>query len=231
VKNMSSFKGRGWPADPEAEIPDDIEGLIFDCDGTLVDTMPVHFEAWTEALAQVGLKFPIEKFYSLAGMASVPIIELLAHEQSFPSPLPFDPTGVAHKKEDLYFTMISRVKEVTVVANIARRERQRRTTTTEITSTTTPQHRKLAVASGGWKDVILKTLGTAGLADGIFDAIVGADEVKLGKPNPDVFLEAARRIGVDPKRCLVYEDADLGLQAAKAAGMASIDVRPWYFSS
>ena len=87
--------------------------------------------------------------------------------------------------------------------------------------------RKLAVASGGWKRVVKESLTLVGVED-LFDAIVGADDVEKGKPEPDVFLKAAEKIGVLPGNCLVYEDGDLGIEAAKRAGMEVIDVRPWY---
>jgi len=197
-----------WPRDWDAEIPGWVKGLIFDCDGTVVDTMPVHYMAWCEALKGVGIHMPEATFYSFAGMTSVAMIRALSKEQG----VACDAEAVAHEKERIYVASIANCEPVHSVVAIARRERGKR---------------KLAVASGGWKRVVKETLTVVGVEDW-FDAIVGADDVTHGKPAPDVFLLAAEKIGCAPGECVVYEDGELGFEAAKAAGMRSIDVRPWY---
>jgi beta-phosphoglucomutase family hydrolase len=197
-----------FPSDPSAAIPDEFKGLIFDCDGTLVDTMPLHFRAWTQAMAAVGITITEEQFYAFSGMPTVKIIETLAKEQN----VTCDVATAAEEKERLFLENIQSVEPIHSVMEIVQREKGRR---------------KMAVASGGWKSVIHQSLGAVGL-EGMFDAVVGADEVEHGKPAPDIFLEAARRLGFKPDECLVYEDGDLGIQAARAAGMRVIDVRPWY---
>lgn len=193
------------PADP---LPAHIRGLIFDCDGTLVDTMPVHFMAWSRVCDKHGIAFTEQRFYEFAGMPTQKIVEVLCAEQG----LNVSPEEVAHEKEQMYVALIPGVKKIRPVVDIARRERG---------------HRRLAVASGGWKRVVRQALQAAGL-ENLFDVIVGADDIQHGKPAPDVFLEAARQMGLRPEECLVYEDGDLGFQAAAAAGMEYIDVRPWY---
>jgi beta-phosphoglucomutase family hydrolase len=197
-----------WPRDWDAEIPSWVRGLIFDCDGTVVDTMPVHYMAWCRALESVGLHMPEQMFYSFAGMTSVAMIRSLSKEQG----VTCDAEAVAHEKERIYVASVAGCEPIHSVVEIARRERGRR---------------KLAVASGGWKPVVKESLAVIGVEDW-FDAIVGGDDVTHGKPAPDVFLLAAQKIGVDPSACVVYEDGELGFQAAKAAGMTVIDVRPWY---
>ena len=197
-----------WPRDAEAEIPARFKGLIFDCDGTLVDTMPLHFLAWKKALAQVGLHMPEERFYQFAGAPTVEIIRTLAREQK----VAVDADKAADLKEHIYVASLEDAEPIHSVIAIARRERGRR---------------KLGVASGGWKRIVKQTLTGVGMEDA-FDAIVGTDEVAHGKPAPDLFLKAAQLIGVPPAECLVYEDGDLGIEAAKRAGMEVIDVRPWY---
>jgi beta-phosphoglucomutase family hydrolase len=197
-----------WPRDWDAEIPERFSGLIFDCDGTIVDTMPVHFLAWCRALERVKLHFPEDRFYKFAGAPSVTIIESLAKEQG----VDVDAVAVAHLKEEIYVESLEKLEPIHSVVAIARREKGKR---------------KLAVASGGWKRVVKETLTVVGVED-LFDAIVGADDVARGKPEPDVFLKAAERIGVLPGNCLVYEDGDLGIEAARRAGMEVMDVRPWY---
>ena len=197
-----------FPHHHEAEIPAHIKGLIFDCDGTLIDTMPIHYHAWCKALEPKGILFPEEKFYSFAGVPTQRIVEILCQEQS----KTFDPAAVAHEKEEYYLQLMPTAAPIHEVIAIARREKGRR---------------KLAVASGGWRTLVEQAIALIDCT-GLFDAIVGADEVVHGKPHPDMFLEAARRIGVPPADCLVYEDGAAGFQAAKAAGMELIDVRPWY---
>jgi beta-phosphoglucomutase family hydrolase len=197
-----------WPGDWDAEIPERIRGLIFDCDGTVVDTMPVHFLAWNKALEAVKIHLPEERFYAFAGMPTVTIIQLLAKEQG----IACDPEAVAREKERIYVESLETLEPIHSVVAIARREKGKR---------------KLAVASGGWKRVVKQSLTVVGVED-LFDAIVGADDVVHGKPAPDVFLKAAEMIGVNPEACVVYEDGELGIEAARRAGMEVIDVRPWY---
>lgn len=197
-----------FPQHHEAEIPAHIKGLIFDCDGTLIDTMPIHYRAWCQALAPTGLVLSEERFYSFAGVPTQKIIEVLSAEQN----KPVDAAKIAHEKEACYTHMMPEALPIDEVINIARREQG---------------HRKLAVASGGWHALVEKALKMVN-CDTLFDTIVGADEVVHGKPHPDMFLEAARRLGVAPQDCIVYEDGEAGFQAARAAGMQVIDVRPWY---
>lgn len=192
---------------PQEELPADVEALIFDCDGTLVDTMPAHYVAWCAALAPVGLALSEDRFYALAGVTTAAIVGLLAREQG----VACDAERVAEDKDARYLGLAHRGDGIAPVVAVARRELGRR---------------KLAVASGGKRDVVLSTLEGAGLA-GLFPVVVGAEDVTRGKPAPDVFLAAAARLGVRPERCVVYEDADLGLSAGRAAGMRVVDIRLW----
>ncbi len=195
-----------WPRDADAEIPADVRGLIFDCDGTLVDTMPLHYLAWRRALEAVKIQFPEDRFYSFAGAPTRTIIEILSKEQH----IACDAQAVAEAKEHLYVESLQKLDPIHSVIAIATREKGRR---------------KLAVASGGWKRVVKASLAVVGI-DEMFDALVGADDVTHGKPSPDIFLRAAELIGLTPDQCVVYEDGDMGFLAAKAAGMRVIDVRP-----
>lgn len=186
-------------------IDADIEGLIFDCDGTLVDTMPAHFRAWRQALAPHGLLLSEEQFYALAGVPTVRVVEILAAEQR----IEVDAVALGRAKDRLYLDLDDHGGPIEKVVSIARAEKGRR---------------KLAVASGNFTDLVRITLRSAGI-EALFETVLGADQVKHGKPAPDIFLLAAERIAVPPSRCLVYEDADLGLQAAHAAGMRAVDIR------
>jgi beta-phosphoglucomutase-like phosphatase (HAD superfamily) len=184
--------------------------LIFDCDGTLADTMPVHHRAWLALLSQHGLDFPEVQFYAFAGMPSTAIIRRLAHEQG--ASLADDQIEqMAIDKEQGYLAMIDEVHAIAEVYAIAERYRG-----------VLP----MAVASGGEGWVVARTLEAIGVSTWM-DAVVGAEDTERHKPEPDVFLEAARRLGVDPAACTVFEDSDLGLQAGRSAGMQSIDIRPW----
>ncbi|MFO0681724.1 MAG: HAD-IA family hydrolase [Sandaracinus sp.] len=187
-------------------IPDDVEGLIFDCDGTLVDTMPAHFVVWREVLAEHGIDFPEKLFYELAGVPSVGVVAAAARAQG----VEVDARVVGALKDARYLSREDKGAAIAPVVAIARAERGRR---------------KLAVASGNVTEIVMRTLRGARIDD-LFEVVVGADQVARGKPSPDVFLRAAERIGVPPPACLVYEDGDLGIEAARAAGMRWVDVRP-----
>jgi HAD superfamily hydrolase (TIGR01509 family) len=197
-----------FPDDPTAEIPDRIKGLIFDCDGTLVDSMLIHYLAWKEAMDAVDIQISEERFYSLAGVPTVTIVETLAKEQN----VICDVQAAAENKERLYLAKLDSVEPIHSVIEIVRREKGRR---------------KLAVASGGFRNVVQKSLTAVGLHD-MFDVIVAAGDVNRGKPAPDIFLMAAECLNQKPADCLVYEDSGLGIKAAIAAGMQVIDVRPWH---
>jgi HAD superfamily hydrolase (TIGR01509 family) len=190
--------------------PDGTAGLIFDCDGTLADTMPLHFRAWTAMVNENGLTFPETQFYALAGMPSERIINQLATEQQ--TVLSADRVRqMIRDKEHRYITMIDDVLPIAVVLDVAARYRG-----------VLP----MAVASGGERWVVERTLRAIGVFEW-FDAMVGSEDTELHKPEPDVFLEAARRIGVAPANCVVFEDSDLGMLAADRAGMLGVDIRTW----
>ena len=181
------------------------QGFIFDCDGTLADTMPLHWRAWQTIAERHGLNFSRERFYSLGGVPSRDILKMLSEEQG----VVLDPVAVAREKEDEYLPLIAQVKPVNAVVGIAREN-----------------HGKLpmAVASGGTHAIIEYVLEHLGLRH-LFTAVVTSEDIQRQKPAPDIFLEAARRLGVEPKFCRAYEDTELGLQAIRAAGMEAVDVR------
>ena len=184
------------------------DALIFDCDGTLFDTMPAHFRVWVDTLSKYGIDFPEEKFYALGGVPAVGVVETLAREQD----IAVDAERVAHEKE-LRFAEVGtdHVEPIGPVFDLVRRY---------------DGVRPLAVATGGMRVVLDKILASAGVAD-LFAATVTADDVRRGKPDPETYLRAAELLGVDPTRCVAFEDADPGLQSARAAGMSAVDIRPW----
>ena len=193
------------------EIPPDIRGLVFDCDGTIADTMPLHYEAWVEALKEHGQVFPEALFYELAGISTVGVMEILNERHGYRLPV----REAAERKENLYKSLVSKVLPIEPVVAIVKQHAGKL---------------PMAVATGGTRAVCSKTLQALGLAEH-FQAIVTADDVAHGKPAPDIFLEAARRLGVPPAQCYAFEDAELGLQSARSAGMVVIDIRPMHAAS
>jgi beta-phosphoglucomutase family hydrolase len=183
----------------------EIKGLVFDCDGTLADTMPLHWVAWQAVTGRHGITFPEERFYSLGGVPSRDILKMLREEQQ----LGIDPLQVSHEKEQEYLKIMTNVGPIHEVVEIAREHAGRL---------------PMAVASGGVKPIIEKVLVHLGIRD-LFAAVVTSEDVVKQKPAPDIFLEAARRIGVAPEHCRAFEDTDLGLQAIRSAGMDAVDVR------
>jgi HAD superfamily hydrolase (TIGR01509 family) len=187
-------------------IPDrEFGGYIFDCDGTLADTMPLHFRAWTRLVAELGGTFPIELFYQLGGRPTVQIVTLLRDEYGLKVG---DVREAAARKEEYFLEMIDEVKPIEAVVQVARRWYG---------------IKPLAVASGGFRRQIERTLDALAIRL-LFSAVVCVEDYARGKPCPDPFLEAARRLNVLPTECLVFEDSPLGIQAAAAAGMQSVFV-------
>lgn len=182
------------------------KALIFDLDGTLVDSMPLHFKAWCKALEDQGQAgvFPEDVFYAMGGRPTRDIVEVINGEQN----LQLDANEVSSSKKRHYLKNLSLVELIPVVAKIAEENRGK-----------VP----MAVASGSSREVVEKTLQTLGISDW-FDEVVSSNEVANGKPAPDIFLEAALRIGIAPKDCVVFEDARSGIIAARAAGMEVVAV-------
>lgn len=187
-------------------IPPHVRGLIFDCDGTIADTMPLHYQAWLAALQEHGLDFPEAMFYEMAGIPTRRIVEILNEKHHYH----LNVDEAADRKEKLFLEMIPKVSPVEPVVELVKQF-----------------HHQLpmAVATGGTRSICVKTLQALGL-DGYFKVLVTADDVPHGKPAPDIFIEAARRLDVLPGLCCAFEDGELGLQSARAAGMLVIDIRP-----
>ena len=186
--------------------PGDFAAYIFDCDGTLADTMPTHYRAWQTALGENAREFPEAMFYELGGVPTARIVEILNERHGYA--MPVDET-VAHK-EALFLAMSHEIAAIEPVIALARNYHGAK---------------PLAVASGGHRRIVMSTLRALGIAD-LFQAIVCSEDYQRGKPSPDPFLEAALRLGVPPERCLVFEDTATGIAAATAAGMQSVLVPP-----
>lgn len=182
------------------------DAVVFDCDGTLVDSMPAHFEAWCDALSVHGAGgiFKEDVFFAMGGRPTLDIVVELNDEYD----LKLDPEAVALAKRESFLKRMSSVTLIEEVAAFAESLRGKM---------------PLAIATGGTRMVIEKTLKSVGVSDW-FDEVVTADDVTEGKPSPEIFLKAAMLLGVDPARCLVLEDAPAGILAAQRAGMQVIAI-------
>jgi beta-phosphoglucomutase family hydrolase len=181
--------------------------IIFDCDGTLVDSMPIHYVAWVESLNNHGAPFDFteEVFYSLAGVREQDVVKML--NEQYGSAV--DPDGVAEYKFELFQKRMREVAEIGPVADLARRAHA--------------EGVPIAVASGSEEETVRGVL-VANDLERLFEVIITPKLVKRGKPAPDMFLLAAERLGVAPEACVVFEDGESGVQAARAAGMEAVFV-------
>ncbi len=170
--------------------------------------MPLHYLAWRDTLAQWGCPFPEERHYKLGGMPIVQIVELLAKEHGIAMPA----HEVAARKEDLYYEYLPKLNAVAEVVEHIEAQHG---------------HIPFAVVSGSTRESVELSLKATGLL-GEFTTLVCAGDYKKSKPDPEPFLIAAERLGVAPEKCLVFEDTQMGIDAAKAAGMAWVRVPlPW----
>ena len=185
--------------------PEPYKAIIFDCDGTLADTMPAHAKAWVASYKSFGIDIAEDPFFEMGGMPNQAIIETLNQKFGYKR----DVAETQEDKERRYLERLHTVTEIKAVADIARAHHGQ-----------VP----IAVASSGMGRVVTQTLTAVGLLP-LFDVVVTADDVTHGKPAPDLFLLAAERLGVAPADCIVYEDGDPGLEAARRAGMRAVDVR------
>jgi len=181
------------------------DALIFDLDGTLADTMPVHFEIWQAILEPLGLDFPEPRFYQCGGMPTQKIVEMLCQEQG----MEIDPHAVAAQKSAAFFEHVGSIKPIEPIVAIARE-----------------YHGKIpmAIATGGGRKAAEATARQIGVHH-LFEGLVTADDVTHHKPHPETFLRAAELLGVTADNCRAYEDTQTGIAAARAAGMEVVDVR------
>jgi HAD superfamily hydrolase (TIGR01509 family) len=180
------------------------KAYLFDCDGTVADSMPLHFIAWKKALGEWGCDFDEDLFYSWGGLSVAKIISLLNEMRGLNMPV----AEVEHRKESLYYEFLPQLTAVPeVLEHIEDKYGQI----------------PFAVVSGSTRESVTASLTALHLLNR-FETLVCAGEYKKGKPDPEIFLIAAERLGVASQDCLVFEDAELGIQGATAAGMASVKV-------
>lgn len=184
------------------------KAYLFDCDGTIVDSMPLHYAAWKKMLAEWNVPFSEERFYAWGGMPVTEAIRRLNEEYGLKMPV----EESSLRKEAYYLEMLPQLKAIP-----------------EVLEHIEASHGRIpfAVVSGSTRDSVVSSLETVKLLDK-FETLVCAGDYEKSKPDPAPFLVAAKRLGVAPADCLVFEDTDMGIQAAVAGGMASIRVpQPW----
>ena len=186
--------------------PGNFAAYIFDCDGTLGDTMPLHYTAWCAALKDYGCDFPEALFYELGGTTTERVVEILNDRHGCHMPV----KETARYKEEIYLKGIEQIRPIEPVVAIVNEVYGRL---------------PIAVASGGHRHVVTRTLACLGILEK-FDTVVCSEDYRHGKPHPDPFLTAAGRLGIVPERCLVFEDTNTGIEAARAAGMQWVLVPP-----
>jgi HAD superfamily hydrolase (TIGR01509 family) len=186
--------------------PGPFKAYLFDCDGTIADSMPLHYVAWSRALAEWNCEFSEELFYAWGGMSVAGIIAALNEQRGLQMPA----DKVSMRKEQLYYENLPQLKAVP-----------------EVLDHIEASHGKIrfAVVSGSTRDSVMASLEALQILDK-FDTLVCAGDYQKGKPDPEPFLIAAERLGVAPEYCLVFEDSDMGIQAATIAGMKSVKVAP-----
>jgi beta-phosphoglucomutase family hydrolase len=186
--------------------PGSFGAYLFDCDGTIADSMPLHYLAWKQALGEWNCEFDEELFYAWGGMPVAEIISTLSARNGLNMPV----ETVSRRKESLYYELLPQLKVVP-----------------EVMEHIEDGHGRIpfAVVSGSTRESVTASLESLHLLDR-FNTLVCAGDYKESKPNPEGFLLAAARLGVAPETCLVFEDTEMGIQAAKAAGMTSVKVPP-----
>ncbi len=184
--------------------PGPFSAYLFDLDGTVADTMPLHYQSWTQAVVEQGGTFPEDLFYNWGGIPILRTVELLNERFGYS----MSPSAVTHRKEELYLAMLSGIRPVTSVLTVMEAEHGRM---------------PFAIVSGSPHTSIRRTLSAQGLLKK-FEVLVGAEDYAHGKPHPESFLTAAKRLGVPPAECLVFEDADACIASAEAAGMAWVRI-------
>lgn len=189
------------------EIHPEARALIFDLDGTLSDSLPVHLASWHSVCAALNCTFDENILFELTGAPTILFAERLKQEQN----LVVSAEEIVALKQKEFRKNINRIKPHHAVFSLMKNA-----------------HGKIpmAVGTGASRASALLQMQELGI-DQLFDAIVTADDVDRHKPEPETFLKCAEAMRIDPKYCQVFEDGELGMQAARTAGMILTDVRPF----
>lgn len=184
--------------------PGDFAAYLFDCDGTVVDSMPLHYLAWRQVVRELGGEFGEELFYAWGGKTVADIVAGLNSLQGLSMPLDV----VVLRHGELYKAMLPKLTAVAEVRELIEEAHGRI---------------PFGLVSGGARDSVAASLTAVGLLDR-FDVMVCAEDYSRPKPDPEAFLVAAKLLGVQPESCLVFEDTEMGVQAATTAGMSCVRV-------
>ena len=186
--------------------PGKFSAYLFDCDGTIADSMPLHYIAWKRALGEWSCPFDKQLFYSWGGKSVADIIATLNEKYGLSMPVKF----VEQRKERLYYELLPQLKAVP-----------------EVLEHIDDAYGRVAfaVVSGSTKESVTASLASLNLLHR-FEMLVCAGDYKKGKPDPEAFLLAATKLGIAPEGCLVFEDSNMGIEAARLAGMASVKIPP-----
>ncbi|MAW65934.1 MAG: hypothetical protein CMD18_07050 [Flavobacteriales bacterium] len=190
------------------KLPSHFKAFIFDLDGTLADTMPIHYKACRMVCNKHGFDFPEDYFYQEAGKPTLEVFRSLIDKLEIKG---VDSQELGREKEQAFLELIKWVKPFPVVAEVARFYKGKI---------------PMAIGSGGQRETVNLTLNTIGFDD-FFDSVVTCDDVEKYKPDPETFLKAASEMGVEPRDCVVFEDGEPGINAALKAGMMVIDIRKY----
>jgi HAD superfamily hydrolase (TIGR01509 family) len=187
--------------------PLEAAALLFDCDGTLVDSMGLHRLVWTELFARYDFEVTDEWWEEYANVALYPFVQGVVPDAdtTLADQLNIEATA-------LFVERLHLIEPLEHVVDVARSNHGRL---------------PLAVVTGGYRDVVAPMLEAVGIA-GLFDVMVTADDVTHSKPAPDLYARAAAILGVDPAACVAYEDSDIGIASARGAGIGRVvDIRDW----
>jgi len=195
------------------DIKPGVKGLIFDLDGTLADTMPYHFTGWKTACKKFGADMDTSFLRKHTGSPGWIIASEIIDKCGLNGSVTVE--EIMNEKLEQFFMVQHLVKPIEPVAALARK-----------------YYGKLpmAVGTGGHREAVERTLEITGLRQ-YFDIIITANDVDNFKPHPETFLKCAEQMNVDPADIEVFEDGDLGIDAARNAGMIVTDVRSWYDSN
>jgi len=191
----------------------DLRAVVFDMDGVLVDSGAHHREAWSRMLGELGVTAPPGFWRKTIGRPAVEAVPLVLGEPVAPA----EARRLANRKHHHYATLAAR--GLPAVAGVI-----------AFVETLRAHAVPLAVATSARRSDVIELLGPLGLLDR-FGVVVAAEDVTRGKPDPEVYLQAARRLGAPPEDCLVFEDAIVGVQAARGSGMRVFGVATAYESA
>jgi len=195
------------------DIKPGIKGLIFDLDGTLADTMPYHFKGWRIACRKFGADIDTAFLRKHTGTPGWIIAGEIIRDCKLDGKVTID--QIMDEKLLEFYKEQHLVKPIIPVAEIAKKYFGKL---------------PMAIGTGGHREAVERTLEVTGLKQ-YFDIIITANDVSNFKPHPETFLKCAELMNIEPKFIEVFEDGDLGIEAALTAGMIATDVRSWYDSS